>query len=355
MFDFARLVREKKTGLTYESCRRRVDQYSPQILITVTARREDEELVILGPDATYPKKKMEDDGLTLLMERTEVSFKALQQLHKDIHTRSDTSNRSFQCEKVKVSLDGVPESNAGQSVDILSLQFLGCRNVYHATIYRPVKGFKVNIDDIWKKAITDLQEADMTMDVLLADNPMRCATRKMKGATSYFACDYCEQKASVYHNPRDELPASPAKKSKKKHVKKGQGKNTDLAPRKKGKGKLHFPWIADKAKERTHDGVLKILRDHGHADQNDDVRKGIKGRSVLLDYPDFDIIVDVPCDPMHTVYKGLVDMMLQLPFKMGSQAARPGGMNVGYRLDASNLSRILRTCAVPKEFSRRTR
>lgn len=363
----ARLTREKKRGLTYQAARRKTEKLAPQLLITVTARDANGDQHTFGPAPTFPKKIMQERNLQLVLERTEVSFKSLQELHTQIHAHAACAcpeGTICQTIDVRVSFDGVPEANAGQTVDIVSIQFRGCRTVYHGTIYRPQKGHKLQIDDVMVKLKKDLEDAGMRMYLLVADNPMRCSIRHMKGSGSYYACDYCIQRASMWTERTQEssesdpdLPDPPAKTKKVKRKKRGAGKATDPLPVRKKRGKIFWPAErgAIKSDLRTHAGVEKILDDFDHLDKDAPERKGIMARSVLLDLEGFDIIKDIPCDPMHTVFKGLVDMMLRLAFQMGTTHVRPRPSTCFPRLPMQPLNVLIATTKVPKEFSRRTR
>lgn len=107
---------------------------------------------------------------------------------------------------------------------------------------------------------------------------------------------------------------------------------------------------------RTIDGINKIVED---IEENPEILKtdpdrcqGIKGRSLLLNQPFFDLLKDSPCEYMHTVCIGLVRRRIELNFKVGENRERKTKRKLS---PPSLCNEKIRSIQLPHECSRRCR
>lgn len=96
------------------------------------------------------------------------------------HLRLHPGTTPQQWRKVSFSDDGIPESNSSNiSLDIISLNFTGCRNVYCLAIARPVKPYKVDPEEIYERLVKELNDADLEVSHADADALKRCILRQI--------------------------------------------------------------------------------------------------------------------------------------------------------------------------------
>lgn len=192
--------------------------------------------------------------------------------HADLHD-APVSN------VIDLSIDGVPESKSGgRSVDILSVQFRGCKQVYVVAILQPfVKALPKKVDIVSKMFLRDFPLTCLELRYIIADAPMRC---KIRGTMQYNAkhgCDYC-------------------------YV---------------AKDKKYYPAATMHGTLRTavcHAEILRRIRDNQESLDDDDV-KGVREESVFAPViPSLDIINDIPVEKMHLFDLGVSRKMMSLTY-----------------------------------------
>ena len=107
---------------------------------------------------------------------------------------------------------------------------------------------------------------------------------------------------------------------------------------------------------RTVEGILtisnEIENDPEIVKNNPDYCKGIKGKSLLLEQPNFNILNDMPCEYMHLVCLGTVKRMVELNFKVGENRDR----KTKRKLTPPQLfNELIKSVKLTREFSRRCR
>ena len=95
-----------------------------------------------------------------------------------------------------MSIDGVNESNSSsRSLQIVSIQFEGCTQVYPCIISRPEifqkTRMKENFEVYISNFIDELKEADIRLSKVVLDAPERALCRHQKSHGGYFSCDLC--------------------------------------------------------------------------------------------------------------------------------------------------------------------
>lgn len=99
---------------------------------------------------------------------------------------------SHQENRIMLSMDGVSESKSTTiSLDVYSLKFEGCRDIYPLKIIRPLqKGF-VNFHEQFISVLNAVIAAELVIQALIADNPKRAFLRYSLQHSAKCACEYC--------------------------------------------------------------------------------------------------------------------------------------------------------------------
>ena len=194
-------------------------------------------------------------------------------------------------EKAVISSDGVKEFNSGgQTLEVLSLQFLPCRQVYHVSVWRKDKPLSVvengMVDEL--APLTDFVEdiigsLPRQVQMVCCDAPKRASCRGQKSSSGYFSCDYCLAPGEQFLLPS---------------------------------GKTQPRWPFSQC-------FGKPLRTNAEARDTENPPPGIEKRSPLLqlDYDKFDMIHGMPADQMHTV-AGVVKRLFEMCFTLKNPTGR---------------------------------
>ena len=199
-----------------------------------------------------------------------------------------------------------------------------CRNVYPIRIVRPIDNFKYNEQEAIENVVLDINESDISIDTATLDNPKRSKIKNAKSACARFGCEYCECPAVNYID------------------------NTMT------KSKLTWPPQTMNGRPRTITGIRRIVQSIEEAEEelSDNYTKGIKGKSVFLNQPNFDMILDVPTEYMHLVCIGNVKRMIEFTYKIGKNRTRNTNRK---RCDPKSFNDLICSVQVLDDFSRRVR
>lgn len=236
--------------------------------------------------------------------------------------------------QVQFSLDGVSESKSTNiSLDVYSCHFTNCKNIYPLKIVRPLKRKSTNNRDILDTVVDDVQEANLVIEDVIADNPKRAIIREAKNHASNYSCEYCHTKGTQFKN--------------------------NVAGAKK---QCHVVWPASSKQpenERQLHNILDIveliqMKQNGEYvyPLSPDHLQGFVGRSRFLDLDDFDFIHSIPTEYMHSLCLGLMKRLIELTFDIGEKRIRV----TTRKLSSPNMyNNFMRHVKVPREFSRRAR
>ena len=225
---------------------------------------------------------------------------------------------------VNFSLDGVQESKSSSaSLDTFCIRFKKCRNIYPIKLIRPNEKFKYDEQQELANVINDLNTC-VVIDTAVCDNPKRSKLRMAKSCCGTHGCEYCEEPAISFKD------------------------NTMT------RKQLTWPPTTMNGRPRTITGIRRIVNSIEEADYElpKNYLKGIKGRSVLLDQDNFDLILDLPTEYMHLVCLGNVKKMLAFTYKLGKDNNRVPKRK---RCDPKLFNDIMKNIKVVFEFSRRCR
>ena len=193
---------------------------------------------------------------------------------------------------VTFSLDGVQESKStNASMDIFCIKFKGCRSIYPLKIIKPFNRYKYDEQEEIANVVSDLNVNNVEIEAAVFDNPKRSINKNVKSHAATHPCEYCECGAVRYID------------------------NTMT------KHKLTWPPTTMNGRPRTITAIRRIVNSIENEDEHltKDYLKGIKGRSVFLDQPNFDYILDMPTEYMHAVCLCLVKKMVELTYKVGKK------------------------------------
>ncbi len=289
---------------TYRSMRKKVLRSAPKVKLDVNAETEDGDIFTYENRYHFPKKDFEARGLRLIYTHYYVGLKAVKELHQNAHTTD------INCQNIDMSLDGVPESkSSGLSIDVLSIRFHGCDNIYTVGIMQPAKkGIKGKDEVLLRPFLKELQETGLVVKRVIADAPKRAVLQGMKTHASTFGCHYC------------------------------------TASKVNGK----FPSSTFGGETRTDAEIRRVAE---ALDAGEDVEaRGVKGLSPLRGIRGLDLANDVPTEAMHLICLGIVRRMMRCSYNIGPK------MSVAHKpADVEPLNRRLRKCKGLTNFPRRPR
>lgn len=269
---------------------------------------------------------------------------------------------------VQISTDGVRESKSSLvSIDVYSSRFLGCRNVYPHRIVRPLGKYKgIDNHEQLEKFINDIRNSDKIIDKLIADNPKRAMSKVVLCHSATFPCEYCNARGisiqikNIGDSENIDLQIQLVEDRLQNIEEESEKENLNSLKKKlltrkraisKGKKKITWPASTANSELRNREQIIDIVNNVDSLSPEE--RKGIVGKSVLLDIPGFDYIKDAPAEYLHSVCLGNVKKLCELTFSV-SETSRP-------RVTKRKLSKpsafnaLMAKIKTPHEFPRRAR
>ena len=244
---------------------------------------------------------------------------------------------SFNPNTIVVSVDGVPESksNGGShtSLDVICLQFRGCRKVWPLEVWRLSIGQQAHrptVDDMFQPLIRESIELKIKVDFFASDAPMRSFLRGQKLHSGYYSCDLCCVKG-VYVDHKVVFPAT-------------ESLNPAMLLREHSQVKEIFEPAAGtipasgNSRLGYKEGTCPLLALHAHCG--------------------FDIIQDVAICMMHTAFLGCVRSLHKRSFLGKRRNATQGRPAVGFaessimQHEQATLEDMVKRVKLPSEFTR---
>ena len=240
---------------------------------------------------------------------------------------------------LRLSSDGVQECRSNSvSLDVYSIKMENCRNVYPLKIIRPLNKFHVDYRPHLKEILDGLVETNSELKCLTADNPKRSNLKEVRNHASPFGCEYCTCKGERYidksskikeeikknelritkfqkeiHELRNTPGTSAALKTQDQQIEVLNQLICELKNANVKMSKCHnhpvWPHTTMNAPKRTKEDIIEIvnlLEQEDRPEMTADDVKGVVGRSLLLDLPDFDFVLAVPAEYMHLGCLGVV-------------------------------------------------
>ena len=291
--------------------------------------------------------------------------------------------------EVHLSYDGVQESKSSSaSIDIYSVSFPPCRKVYPLKLIRPTNRFKYEENHYAELVINEINESDSVLRAIVLDNPKRSLIRRALSHSASYTCEYCEGKAvsvckalsahnlsaikKKYQLRRKnientimflrESPGTAA--SKEKDMKEIDRLNVlldnlvnDEEKEKSDLGKkklLAWPASTMNSRLRAQNIIRYIMEKIERNDEplDKDFLKGFKGKSILIDQPNFHFIHDIPAEYMHSGCLGVGKRLVELTFNVGEVRDRITKRTLS---DAKEFDNLIKLVQVVREFTRRFR
>ena len=279
---------------------------------------------------------------------------------------------------VKLSLDAVSESKSTTvSLDVYSIKFDGCRDVYPIKIIRQIVKNVIDHQEQFSDVLNSIRVNNLRLHSLVADNPKRSFVKYCMQHSAKYACEYCFGCGVQFcKNPKDENSEIVKRLKQKKIDISRQLQNLHKENDKEKIGYLesiveslneaeklskgqkkhsHIVWPSSTFNEepRTKEKIIEICEQlEADNDLSPEEARGVKGRSLLLDIDYFDFVLSVPTEYMHLVSLGVVKRLLELCFSVGENRSR-----VTKRpLTSPDLfNELMKVIKVVREFSRRAR
>ena len=234
---------------------------------------------------------------------------------------------------IQLSYDGVQEANSSlASLDIYSICFNHCRNIYPIRIIKPHNKFKIDEQEHLASVLEDINSNDLDIYCAVMDKLKRSVVKCTMSQSSYYACEYCESPAHLLIEK----------------VKRSEGGKSST------KKQLVWPYDTRNGNLRTVNSIrqiaAQIIENDGPLERH--VAKGITGMSLFLDQPRFNFISGFPCEYLHIVCLGVVKRTTELTFKVGERRDRITKRKLS---DPSLFNHYISLVQVVREFGRRCR
>jgi hypothetical protein len=268
------LAEADRKGLlpSMSTLRRQLKKNLPQTLVTYTYLDNGVEKTVFGA-ATLPRW-LALDRLKLLRVRASIDLKELFKFYSELHPPWEGQDLVNQT--IELSADGVTESNSGQHrFYIISLAFSRCKAPlpWHVWEFRSQTGPTLN--ELFAELVNEINNAGVQVSLIVVDGKEQNYIRGMVTTNGYYGCARC-------------LTCGTTKKL----------------------NKVHYPFNQLNPQPKTHEMFVDLFENkpelfvvpNAHTRH---LRFGLEQRSPLLDLQNFDIVQDIPLDPMHLLHLGI--------------------------------------------------
>lgn len=277
-----------------------------------------------------------------------------------------------------MSLDGISETKStNTSLDVYSIKFEGCRDVYPIKIIKPFQKNSVNQNEHLISVLSAVIAADLVLKAIVADNPKRAFLKYSLQHSGRCGCEYCFESGVSFKDAveEDTLPIVKKIQNQKKDIKEQinflqqcndtehiqtlhdllKHLNEAEAVAKKQHKSSHIVWPAStmNGENRTKEKILEIAEQIEAGNELTPAeKKGIKGKSPILNIEYFDFVIEIPAEYMHLLALGVVKRLIELCFNVGENRSRV----IKRPLTQPTLfNEIMEKIKMFKEFSRRAR
>lgn len=276
-----------------------------------------------------------------------------------------------------MSIDGVSESKSTSiSLDVYSIKFEECRTIYPLRIVRPLKKNVIDNAEQLSLVVNDLYDNDCTLTQLICDNPKRAQAKQCLCFSSWHPCEYCTckgtkivtnalhiakqkknielQRKAVTEKIDNLRQSEPENRSEIKNLENIVKDLNESEQKLKSKlSNIVWPKSSQNATKRTRQEIQDIIEKiENDQVMTKDEMKGITGRSVLFDIPNFDFVLNVPVEYLHCVCIGVCKRCVELTFNVGDARTRVTKRKL---CSASQFNALIKHIKVVREFNRRVR
>ena len=277
---------------------------------------------------------------------------------------------------IQLSCDGVRENKSSNtSIDVYSWRFTNCKHIYPHRLVRPVGGYQIDHKKQLSEVIKDISNNNLRIMQFIADKLKRSCANDYMSHSSWFPCEYCfakgikidvnnntvakkknEQQLAIIDGNINQCESEPNAPETALKIENLLAMKNELKKSLNAlKRKSHILWPAStmEAENRTRNSILNIVNEIENGQPlTIDQRKGIKGRSVLLDVPNFNFVYDSPAEYLHLVCLGVIKRLTELTFACGNKRRRITTRKLS---PTSAFDKLMLDIKVVKEFSRRAR
>ena len=163
---------------------------------------------------------------------------------------------------------------------------------------------------------------DKEIDQFIGDSQKRSFARSAMGHAAYNPCEYCTARGVLC--------------SSKNHSK-----------------RVCWPSSTANGTPRTKAGILMIVEKiENNEPMSAEDKEGIKGRSFFLNLDDFDFVLDIPVEYLHSVCLGSVKRLVILTFAVGETRERKTKRKLS---NPADFNELIANVLSPREFPRRVR
>lgn len=262
------------------------------------------------------------------------------------------------------------------TIDAFSIKFEDCKQIYPVKLIRPLVKLDSNIDKrVLGEVLDEISENNLRLKQYIADNKKRATVKDCKNHAAWHPCEYCYAKGI-----KIELNVNaPAKKKIEQQIRLVQVQieecgNEENNPQnavklqhlvslkeelKKSlnalnrKSHILWPYSTMVAQNRSRRTILEIIEKlESEENLSLDERKGILGRSLLLNVPEFNFVYDVPAEYMHCGCLGVIKRLVELTFAVGENRPRVTNRKLS---SPTSFNELMMCTKVTKEFPRRGR
>ena len=263
------------------------------------------------------------------------------------------------------------------SLDVYSIKFEGCRDIYPIRIIRPINKYKIDLQEQFSLVLNSVEIYNLIIQTLIGDNPKRSFFRYSSQHSATNGYEYCFESGVPFKQTIEFDSGKFVKNLQKQKQKiseqisglneiddyaqietlKSVIKDLDEAEKigKKIRQSSHIVWPANTmyGEPRTKEKILDIVQKiESGEEMSANEKKGIKGRSLMLNLDYFDYVLSIPTEYMHLISLGVVKRLLELTFSVGECRFR----NTKRPLTSpDHFNKLIENTKVVRECSRRGR
>ena len=225
---------------------------------------------------------------------------------------------------------------------------------------------------ILRDVIEDISANGLRIMQYIADNLKRAEAKDVKCHSSWFPCEYCfargtkievsdnvraknkiEQQILLVQEKINQCQNGPSSSQKIENLRSLQNELKKSMAALKRKSNILWPFSTLNAENRTRRAILEIVEKIENQEELTlDEKKGIIGRSVLLDVPNFNYVYDTPAEYLHSGCLGVTKRLLELTFSCGVNRQRITKRKLS---SPSQFNKLMLDTKFFREFSRRAR
>ena len=240
---------------------------------------------------------------------------------------------------------------------------------------RPLGKIKVDNQIQLGDVVNDILANNLKISQLIADNLKRSEAKMCLNHSAWYPCEYCfakgikidvidhiavkklmcqknaiQEKINECENNEANTPERTLKVDNLKSLKEEIQKTINNM---KKKSNILWPASTMNSEHRSRRSILEIVtKTENQEVLSVDEAKGITGRSLLLDIPDFNFVYDTPGEYLHCACLGVIKRMVELTFSVGNNRPRITKRKLSSPI---TFNIIMSSIKVVGEFSRRIR